>query len=137
MQSVLFNLAALWADLGRRVLNSGAGEPTDQALKQAINFFRMAAGAYAQLNEHIAAHPTAVVGKDATEHWVTMLEKLMLAQAQECLLRQALSIQTKAAVTQPEKKKSEFFPKLAMLVAELYDQVCGTLVCSIGTLRAI
>jgi hypothetical protein len=135
MQGLLFNLGALWAELGRRVLINAGGEPSDQNLKQAVKYFQAAGGAYTQLTELIDAHPTAVVGKDSTAHWITMLEKLMLAQAHECVLRQALSIQRKQEVTQPDKKKSEFFPKLAMQVAELYDQVSGDALATASPLR--
>eukprot|EP00038_Savillea_parva_P001523 m.104689 g.104689 ORF g.104689 m.104689 type:complete len:1549 (-) comp10533_c0_seq2:22-4668(-) len=115
---VLFNVGALWAELGRRVMDSaGSGEPSDQDLKRAVKFFQAAAGAFADMGRIVTEQPEASAGKDTTAHWGTMLEKVMLAQAHECVLRQALSQR------KPDKKKSEFFPKLAMQVAELYDQV--------------
>eukprot|EP00036_Acanthoecidae_sp_10tr_P008760 CAMPEP_0182929828 /NCGR_PEP_ID=MMETSP0105_2-20130417/22827_1 /TAXON_ID=81532 ORGANISM="Acanthoeca-like sp., Strain 10tr" /NCGR_SAMPLE_ID=MMETSP0105_2 /ASSEMBLY_ACC=CAM_ASM_000205 /LENGTH=1523 /DNA_ID=CAMNT_0025068023 /DNA_START=60 /DNA_END=4631 /DNA_ORIENTATION=- len=120
--AMLFNVGALWAELGGRTMKDAGATPKEQDLKTAVKHFKMAAGAFVEL-ERIAKDCPGAVVKDATAEWAAMLRKLMLAQAHECLLMQALSVQERQRREHPEKKLSDFYPKLAIQVAELYDEV--------------
>lgn len=91
MADVRLETAAVVFNLG--AAHSQIGLAADGMIKVKCNSFRLAAGAFAFLRERecpkVAAAGTATV--DLSPKCVGMLEKLMLAQAQECFFEKAIA----------------------------------------------
>ncbi|XP_065007934.1 vacuolar-sorting protein BRO1-like [Musa acuminata AAA Group] len=84
--AVLFNLGAVYSQIAL------AADPTSAAgLKQACNGFQSAAGAFAFLKDHAAPKAVAAGATvDLSVECAVMLEKLMLAQSQECFFEKVI-----------------------------------------------
>ncbi|XP_066510688.1 rhophilin-2-like isoform X1 [Hoplias malabaricus] len=107
--SVLFNMAALYSQIGTR-----SDRQTRTGLNDAITAFQRSAGVLHHLKETFTHTPSY----DMSPAMLSMLIKLMLAQAQECLFE-------KLALP---GIRNEFFSLIKMAqeaakVAEVYDQV--------------
>lgn len=86
--AVLFNLGAVHSQIAL-----AADRTVANGLKQACNSFQASAGAYAFLRDNEAGK-VAVAGPatlDLTGECAGMLEKLMLAQAQECFFEKVIA----------------------------------------------
>ncbi|XP_045564076.1 rhophilin-2 isoform X2 [Salmo salar] len=107
--SILFNIGALYTQIGTR-----SNRQTSAGLQDAIAAFQKAAGVLHHLKETFTHTPSY----DMSPSMLSMLIKLMLAQAQECLFEKiALS-----------GIRNEFFSLLKMAqeaakVGDTYDQV--------------
>ncbi|KAK8969076.1 hypothetical protein KSP40_PGU012994 [Platanthera guangdongensis] len=87
--AVLFNLGAVHSQVG-----FAADRALATGLKIACNSFQAAAGAYAFLKENVsvkAVHGSGGVTVDLSAECAGMLEKLMLAQSQECFFEKVMS----------------------------------------------
>ncbi|XP_008776264.2 vacuolar-sorting protein BRO1-like [Phoenix dactylifera] len=85
--AVLFNLAAVYSQIALSADRSSAA-----GLKQACNSFQAAAGAFAFLRDHVAAKAVAAGATlDVSPECAFMLERLMLAQAQECFFEKVIA----------------------------------------------
>ncbi|KAG9448896.1 hypothetical protein H6P81_008861 [Aristolochia fimbriata] len=85
--AVLFNLGAIYSQIAL-----SADRTSPNGLKQACNSFQLAAGAFAFLRDHEAGK-VAVTGQgtaDISSECAAMLERLMLAQAQECFFEKVI-----------------------------------------------
>ncbi|KAG6515675.1 vacuolar-sorting protein BRO1-like [Zingiber officinale] len=85
--AVIFNLGAVYSQIAL------SANRTDAAgLKQACNAFQSAAGAFAYLRDNAAARVSSTGGVtvDLSVECAWMLEKLMLAQAQECFFEKVI-----------------------------------------------
>lgn len=86
--AVLFNLGAVYSQIALSCDRSDA-----PGLKQACNSFQTSAGAFAFLRDNVAGK-VAVGGTatvDVSAECVGMLERLMLAQAQECFFEKVIA----------------------------------------------
>ncbi|NP_001152549.1 ALG2-interacting protein X [Zea mays] len=86
--SVLFNLGAVYSQIAL-----AADRSTDVGIRIACGAFQSAAGAFAWLRESGAAAKAVAAGTttvDITPECAGMLEKLMLAQAQECFFEKVI-----------------------------------------------
>lgn len=79
----------------------------------ACQHFQTAAGMFAALSVLVEDAPGEEVPPDSTVNCCKLLESLMLAQAQECILHKVLL----------GAKRSGLVPRVAMQVADLYDAV--------------
>ncbi|WOL09841.1 ALG-2 interacting protein X [Canna indica] len=112
--AVLFNLGAVYSQIAL------SADRTDAAgLKQACNSFQSAAGAFAYLRDHAAARASAAGGAtvDLSVECAGMLEKLMLAQAQECFFEKVIA----------DAKPPALCSKVARQVGLYYEETYATL----------
>ncbi|GAB2226641.1 hypothetical protein Drorol1_Dr00022456 [Drosera rotundifolia] len=86
--AVVFNLGAVWSQIG-----VGVERGTVEGRREAVRCFAAAAGAFAMLREGLAAKAVAggAVTVDLGVECVGMLERLMLAQAQECVFENTIA----------------------------------------------
>lgn len=103
----MFNIGAVVSQLALSV-----DRKTESGAKESSRFFQEAAGAFAHMRDHACLKIDAPRPVDMTFECATMLEKLMLAQAQECVLE-------KAAV---DHKSPALQARLAKQIALFYDE---------------
>lgn len=111
--AVVFNLAAIQSQLAL-----SADRTSANGLKQACNAFQAAAGAFALLRDNISMK--ASVGQstvDVSVECAGMLERLMLAQAQECFFEKVIS----------DGKPNSLCSKVARQVSLYYEEAYGAL----------
>ncbi|WVZ59474.1 hypothetical protein U9M48_009608 [Paspalum notatum var. saurae] len=87
--AVLFNLGAVYSQIAL-----AADRSTDVGIRTACSAFQSAAGAFACLRESGVAAKAVAAGAttvDVTPECAGMLEKLMLAQAQECFFEKVIA----------------------------------------------
>ncbi|KAL5231714.1 hypothetical protein ABZP36_030490 [Zizania latifolia] len=87
--AVLFNLGAVYSQIAL-----AADRTTDAGIKTACGSFQSAAGAFAWMRESGVAAKAVAAGAttvDVTPECAAMLEKLMLAQAQECFFEKVIA----------------------------------------------
>ena len=87
--AVLFNLGAVYSQIAL-----AADRSTDVGIRTACGAFQSAAGAFAWLRESGVAAKAVAAGAttvDITPECAGMLEKLMLAQAQECFFEKVIA----------------------------------------------
>lgn len=112
--AVLFNLGAVYSQIALSSDRNNA-----PGLKQACNSFQSAAGAFAYLRDN--ASIKASVGSSATldisAECAGMLERLMLAQAQECFFEKAVG----------DAKPPGLCSKVARQVALFYEEAYAAL----------
>ncbi|KAI6038820.1 BRO1-like domain-containing protein [Pisolithus marmoratus] len=115
--SVLFNLAALYSQLA-----AAEDRSNQEGLKRASAYYQNAAGTLSYLTS--SALPklrfpadAEEIPTDLTEPFVTSLENLMLAQAQECAWQRAVA----------DHYKNGLIAKLAAGVASLYTSSLDTI----------
>nr|CAB3499273.1 unnamed protein product [Digitaria exilis] len=87
--AVLFNLGAIYSQIAL-----AADRSTDVGIRTACGAFQSAAGAFAWLRESGVAAKAVAAGAttvDVTPECAGMLEKLMLAQAQECFFEKVIA----------------------------------------------
>uniref|UniRef100_A0A8B9R980 Rhophilin, Rho GTPase binding protein 2 n=1 Tax=Astyanax mexicanus TaxID=7994 RepID=A0A8B9R980_ASTMX len=107
--SILFNMAALYTQIGTR-----SDRQTSSGLEESITAFQRSAGVLSHLKETFTHTPSY----DMSPAMLSMLVKMMFAQAQECLFE-------KLALP---GIRNEFFSLLKMaqeaaMVGEMYEQV--------------
>ncbi|XP_042399232.1 vacuolar-sorting protein BRO1-like [Zingiber officinale] len=84
--AVLFNLGSVYSQIA-----VAADRTSASGLKQACNALQSAAGAFSFLKDRVAAKAVAAGGTiDLSVECTVMLEKLMLAQAQECFFQKVI-----------------------------------------------
>uniref|UniRef100_A0A0D9XL32 BRO1 domain-containing protein n=1 Tax=Leersia perrieri TaxID=77586 RepID=A0A0D9XL32_9ORYZ len=87
--AVLFNLGAVYSQIAL-----AADRATDVGIRTACGAFQSAAGAFAWMRESGVAAKAVAAGAttvDVTPECAAMLEKLMLAQAQECFFEKVIA----------------------------------------------
>ncbi|KAK9676291.1 hypothetical protein RND81_11G067000 [Saponaria officinalis] len=87
--AVLFNLGAVYSQIGL-----GFDRTTVEGRKGAVHSFAMAAGVFAYLRDNVAVKAGGGGGSatvDVSVECVGMLERLMLAQAQECCFESTIA----------------------------------------------
>ncbi|KAM4743657.1 rhophilin-2 isoform 1-T1 [Anableps anableps] len=107
--SVVFNMAALYSQIGTR-----SDRQTTVGLAEAISSFQKAAGMLSHLKETF----THIPSYDMSPAMVSMLIRLMIAQAQECLFEKIALPGVLNQFTSLIKMAQE-----AAKVSEIYDQV--------------
>lgn len=83
--AVVFNLGAVQSQLAL-----ACDRKTDQGLKESAKFFQDSAGSFGYLRDAATLKVESPRPLDLTPEAAAMLEKLMLAQAQECVLEKAI-----------------------------------------------
>lgn len=106
--AVLFNLAATLSQIAIASDRSDA-----QGVKDACKYFQESAGALQYLKDHVAMKAENPRPVDISPECVTMLEKLMLSQAQEIFYEKAVA----------DGKTAGVVAKLGKQTAILYDEV--------------
>eukprot|EP00887_Chlorella_sp_A99_P006063 scaffold22.g6063.t1 len=91
--AVAFNIGAVQSQAGL-----GADRRTEEGLVQSAKLFQEAAGTFAYLRDVACLKVEAPRPTDLTPEAASMLEKLMLAQAQECVLEKASNDKKSPAV---------------------------------------
>ncbi|XP_060898366.1 rhophilin-2 isoform X1 [Labrus mixtus] len=107
--SILFNMAALYSQIGTR-----SDRQTIVGLEEAISSFQKAAGTLNHLKETFTHTPSY----DMSPAMLSMLIRMMLAQAQECLFEKMALPGIRNQFSSLMKMAQE-----AAKVSELYDQV--------------
>uniref|UniRef100_I3J4X5 Rhophilin, Rho GTPase binding protein 2 n=1 Tax=Oreochromis niloticus TaxID=8128 RepID=I3J4X5_ORENI len=107
--SILFNMAALYSQIGTR-----ANRQTLTGLEEAVSSFQKAAGVLNNLKETFTHTPSY----DMSPAMLSMLIRLMLAQAQECLFEKIALPGIRNQFYSLMKVAQE-----AAKVSEIYDQV--------------
>eukprot|EP00250_Pteridium_aquilinum_P010073 c19135_g1_i1 orf=271-2889(+) len=111
--SIMFNLAAIHSQIG---LSADRFSPN--GIKQACNSFQAAAGAFAYLRDHISMKASASSATvDIGVECAGMLERLMLAQAQECFFEKVIA----------DKKPPALCSKVARQVGLFYEETYAAL----------
>ncbi|KAL4532578.1 hypothetical protein Ndes2437B_g02974 [Nannochloris sp. 'desiccata'] len=105
--AIAFNIAAT---ISQYALESD--RRIEAGLNNAIKLFQEAAGAFAHLRDHVALKVDVPRPIDLSPECAAMLEKLMLAQAQECVLEKAIT----------GNKQPATLARLAKQVAVFYDE---------------
>ncbi|KAJ2321414.1 bck1-like resistance to osmotic shock [Coemansia sp. RSA 2704] len=107
--NVVFNLAVAFAMQGAKLITDTSSDVDLEAIRSAFACFRVAADRFHFISKNFM-HPPSM---DLQQETVSALDKVMLAQAQECTLIRA----------QLEKKKDVTVSKLAQQAALMYSGV--------------
>uniref|UniRef100_A0A3Q4BKF1 Rhophilin, Rho GTPase binding protein 2 n=1 Tax=Mola mola TaxID=94237 RepID=A0A3Q4BKF1_MOLML len=107
--SILFNVASLYSQIGTR-----CDRQTITGLEEAVSSFQIAAGTLSHLKETFTHTPSY----DMSPAMLTMLIRMMLAQAQECLFEKLALPGIRNQFSSLMKMAQE-----AAKVSEIYDQV--------------
>ena len=105
--NILFNLAALYSQLG-----VFTNRTTSEGLRIASNYFCLSAGVISYLKLDVISNLDSLVPDDMDEMSLESIERLLLAQAQECFWQKAVK----------DKLKNISIAKLAVMVSDYYDQ---------------
>lgn len=120
-QNIHFEKAAIAFNLGavQSQLALSADRSTANGLKQACNCFQASAGAFAFLRDNISMKASGSASTvDISVECAGMLERLMLAQAQECFFEKVLS----------DSKPAGLCSKVAKQVGLYYEEAFAALV---------
>lgn len=109
LANITFNLAAMYSQLAM-----SSNRSTPDGLKVAANNFCMAAGVLAHLRNTILPELRTEPPEDMDVMTLDSLEKLMLAQGQECFWQKAVK----------DGMKDGTIAKLAARVSDLYNEAC-------------
>ncbi|GBF91561.1 hypothetical protein Rsub_04301 [Raphidocelis subcapitata] len=109
--AVLFNLAAV---MSQEALRTERG--STEGITQACKLFQESAGVFGFLREHEANKVDAPVPVDVNSECLGMMERLMLAQAQECVYHKAVM----------DGKTPSTIARLAKQAAAMYGEVCAS-----------
>ncbi|XRB17522.1 vacuolar-sorting protein BRO1 [Pseudoscourfieldia marina] len=115
--SVLFNIAALQSQLAI----SAPRVATVDGLKRAAASFQEAAGLFAMLKEGSTLKAPTFSGVDVSSECAAMLEKLMLAQAQECFYEKVVGSSGVASDAAPPAINPKIVARVAMQVSTYYS----------------
>jgi programmed cell death 6-interacting protein len=107
LANIMFNLAAMYSQLAM-----SSNRSTPDGLKVAANNFCMAAGVLAHLRNSVLPELRTEPPEDMDVMTLESLEKLMLAQGQECFWQKAVK----------DGLKDATIAKLAARVSDLYDE---------------
>jgi programmed cell death 6-interacting protein len=107
LANIMFNLAAMYSQLAM-----SSNRSTPDGLKVAANNFCMAAGVLAHLRNTVLPELRTEPPEDMDGMTLESLEKLMLAQGQECFWQKAVK----------DGMKDATIAKLAARVSDLYDE---------------
>ncbi|KAL0912401.1 hypothetical protein M5K25_018369 [Dendrobium thyrsiflorum] len=112
--AILFNIGAAYSQIAL-----SADRTSPAGLKQACNGFQSAAGAFSMLREAVAPKLAALGGAtiDLSVECAGMLERLMLAQAQECFFEKVIA----------DAKPHGICSKVARQVGLFYEEAYATL----------
>ncbi|KAH7295126.1 hypothetical protein KP509_27G033300 [Ceratopteris richardii] len=111
--AIMFNLGAIYSQLAL-----AADRSTPNGIKQACSSFQAAAGAFAYLRDNISMKASlGSATMDVSFECAGMLEKLMLAQAQECFFEKVIS----------DKKPPALCSKVAKQVGLYYEETHASL----------
>eukprot|EP00245_Coleochaete_scutata_P013859 TRINITY_DN574_c0_g2_i2.p1 TRINITY_DN574_c0_g2~~TRINITY_DN574_c0_g2_i2.p1 ORF type:complete len:730 (-),score=195.09 TRINITY_DN574_c0_g2_i2:235-2424(-) len=111
--AVVFNLAAVQSQLAL-----AADRSTANGLKVACNSFQAAAGTFSYLRENLSMKAVDSGSIDLSSECAAMLERLMLAQAQECFFEKVLG----------DGKSPGLCSKVAKQVGLFYEEAYAALV---------
>ncbi|CAK9203308.1 unnamed protein product [Sphagnum jensenii] len=120
-QNIHFEKAAIAFNLGavQSQIALGHDRSSPNGLKQACNAFQAAAGVFAFLRDNISMKAAGNhCTPDISVECAGMLERLMLAQAQECFFEKVVS----------ENKQSSLCSKIAKQVGLFYEEAYAALV---------
>jgi programmed cell death 6-interacting protein len=107
LANVLFNLAAMYSQLAM-----SSNRSTSDGLRIAANNFCLGAGVFSHLRDNILPELRTEPPEDMDTMTLECLEKLLLAQAQECFWQKAVKDGLKDAI----------IAKLAARVSDLYNE---------------
>ncbi|XP_024535562.1 vacuolar-sorting protein BRO1 isoform X2 [Selaginella moellendorffii] len=112
--AIAFNLGAVYSQIAL-----SADRSLPEGLKQACNSFQAAAGAFAFLRDNVSMKASGnSTTTDISVECAGMLERLMLAQAQECFFEKVVS----------DNRPSALCAKVARQVGLFYDEAHAALV---------
>ncbi|KAF1960310.1 BRO1-domain-containing protein [Byssothecium circinans] len=106
LANIMFNLAAMYSQLAM-----SSNRSTPDGLKVAANNFCLAAGVLSHLRDHVLPELRTTPPEDMDTMTLECLEKLMLAQGQECFWQKAVK----------DGMKDATIAKLAARVSDLYN----------------
>lgn len=109
LANIMFNLAAMYSQLAM-----SSNRSTPDGLKMAANNFCMAAGVLSHLRVSVLPELRTEPPEDMDVMTLESLEKLMLAQGQECFWQKAVK----------DGLKDATIAKLAARVSDLYNEAC-------------
>ncbi|KAF3039132.1 pH-response regulator protein palA/rim20 [Didymella heteroderae] len=109
LANILFNLAAMYSQLAM-----SSNRSTPDGLKVAANNFCLAAGTISHLRNTVLPELRTEPPEDMDLMTLDCLEKLMLAQGQECFWQKAVK----------DGLKDATIAKLAARVSDLYNEAC-------------
>lgn len=107
LANIVYNVAAMYSQLAM-----SSNRSTPDGLKVAANNFCLAAGVLAHLRDHILPDMRTTPPEDMDAMTLDSLEKLMLAQGQECFWQKAVK----------DGLKDATIAKLAARVSDLYNE---------------
>eukprot|EP00208_Stichococcus_sp_RCC1054_P002835 CAMPEP_0206140322 /NCGR_PEP_ID=MMETSP1473-20131121/9097_1 /ASSEMBLY_ACC=CAM_ASM_001109 /TAXON_ID=1461547 /ORGANISM="Stichococcus sp, Strain RCC1054" /LENGTH=740 /DNA_ID=CAMNT_0053534441 /DNA_START=308 /DNA_END=2527 /DNA_ORIENTATION=- len=110
--AILFNIAAIASQMA-----VATDRTTDAGVKEAARFFQEAAGAFAFLRDEASLKMDTPRPHDVGPEAAAMLERLMLAQAQECVFEKAVN----------DQKSPAILARIAKQTAALYVDVLAAL----------
>ncbi|KAL4420092.1 hypothetical protein ABPG77_000573 [Micractinium sp. CCAP 211/92] len=110
--AVLFNLGAVQSQMAL-----ACDRKTDQGLKESAKYFQDSAGSFGYLRDVASLKLESPRPLDLTPEAASMLEKLMLAQAQECVLEKSIN----------DKKAPGIVARLAKQAAVYYRECAALL----------
>ena len=105
--NILFNLAALYSQLG-----VFTNRTTSEGLRIASNYFCLSAGVISYLKLDVISDLGSLVPEDMDQMSLESIERILLAQAQECFWQKAVK----------DKLKNISIAKLAIMVSDYYAQ---------------
>ncbi|EFN58134.1 hypothetical protein CHLNCDRAFT_141882 [Chlorella variabilis] len=116
--SIHFEKAAIVFNLGASQLALQCDRKTDAGLKESAKFFQESAGTFAHLRDAASLKVEQPRPLDLTPEAAAMLEKLMLAQAQECVLEKAITDKkAPGVVARVAKQAAVFYRECASLLS--------------------
>ncbi|KAF2279686.1 BRO1-domain-containing protein [Westerdykella ornata] len=107
LANIIYNVAAMYSQLGM-----SSNRSTQDGLKVAANNFCLAAGVLSHLRENVLPDLRTSPPEDMDNMTLDSLEKLMLAQGQECFWQKAVK----------DGMKDATISKLAARVSDLYNE---------------
>lgn len=111
--AIMFNLGAIQSQVAL-----AADRKTEEGLKESAKFFQESAGSYAYLRDVACLKVESPRPIDLSPECATMLEKLMLAQAQECVLETAtLGKKSPAILARLAKQAATYYDECARLLS--------------------
>ncbi|KAF2197562.1 BRO1-domain-containing protein [Delitschia confertaspora ATCC 74209] len=110
LANIIFNLAAMYSQLAM-----SSNRSTSDGLRVAANNFCLGAGVFSYLRDTILPEIRTEPPEDMDTMTLECLEKLLLAQAQECFWQKAVK----------DGMKDAIIAKLAARVSDLYNEATG------------
>ncbi|PKU59754.1 hypothetical protein MA16_Dca021751 [Dendrobium catenatum] len=125
--AILFNIGAAYSQIAL-----SADRTSPAGLKQACNGFQSAAGAFSMLREAVAPKLAALGGAtiDLSVECAGMLERLMLAQAQECFFEKVIADAKPHGICSKVARQWRFIVLVGTRCKTVFEEINGK--CIVG-----